>query len=188
MDYKLLSYTALDGIPTLRDSFIRGLFERMQKEGLVERVFYDGSVRTPHDFLNMMKFGKNSLSVIEYDGAVAGCCWLNNFDMRRAEFHFCFFENLRGTDAVDIGKEVVTDLLYLDDVSGNPLFDLLFGMTDVNNVPAVRWCEAMGFDSLGIMPSALWNAELKKSVPAHIWYVERNRYGRKRRKHHNNDE
>ncbi len=176
---KLLSYTAVDGIPTFQDSFIRGLFERMEREDLVKRVFYDGQTRTPEDFLQMMKFGKNNLFVIEFNGEIAGLCWLNNFDVRRAEFHFCFFENLRGADAVNVGKQVVMELLYMEDSAGNPIFDLLFGMTEVENKPARIWCKNMGFEHLGVIPSVLWNAAQQKSVPAHFWYVERGKYGRR---------
>jgi hypothetical protein len=177
-EYRLLPYTAIDGIPTFADSFIRGLFERMSQEGLVERVFYDGTITTPDAFLQMMKFNQISLFVIEFKGEIAGMCWLNNFGARRAEFHFCFFSNLRGADAVTIGKQVVTELLYMEDSAGNPIFDLLFGMTEVENKPARVWCRHMGFEYMGIIPSFVYNAGLQKSVPAHFWYVERGNYGR----------
>ncbi len=175
---RLLSYTAIDGVPTFKDSFIKGLFDRMQEEGLVDMVFYDGSVKSSDEFLQMMKFGMNSLFIIEFKGEIAGLCWLNNFCSRRAEFHMCFFSNLRGQDAVEVGKEVVKELLYMEDGAGNPIFDLLFGMTETENVPAIRWCRAMEFETLGIIPSAVWNAKLKKSVPAQFSYVERGKYGR----------
>ena len=159
MKTTLLPYTAIDGISTFSDTAIRSLFVRMQDEDLVERVFYDGETRTPEDFLRMMKFGINRLFVIRTEDGIGGVCWLNNFDHRRAEFHFCFFSNLRGQDAVDVGKQAVIELLYLEDGSGNPLFDLLFGMTETSNIPAVKWCEAMGFETMGILPSAVWNAK-----------------------------
>ena len=176
--YNLLPYTAVDGIPTFADSFVRGLFERMRDEDLVDRVFYDGAVTTPEAFLQMMKQGMNRMFVIDLDGQVAGLCWLNNFGARRAEFHFCFFYNLRGQDAVDVGKQVVTELLYMEDGAGNPIFDVLFGMTEVDNKPARAWCENMGFEYMGVIPSFLYNAGLQKSVPSDFWYVERGHYGR----------
>jgi hypothetical protein len=176
--HKLLSYTAIDGIVSFKDSFIRGLFERMQDEDLVDRVFYDGYTNSTDEFLKMMKFGSNRLFVIEFNGNIEGFCWLNNFSSRRGEFHFCFFSGLRGKDAVDVGKAVVTELLYMEDSSGNPIFDLLFGMTETENIPAGRWCVAMGFETLGILPSAVWNAKLQRSVPTHFWYAERGNYGR----------
>jgi len=175
-EYRLLPYTAIDGIPTFTDSFIRGLFERMEKEDLVHRVFYDGTVSTPDQFLLTMKHGMNRLFVVEFGGEIAGFCWLNNFTLRTAEFHFCFFENLRGQDAVDVGKSIISAMLAMEDGRGNPLFDLLFGMTAVDNTPARFWCKAMGFGYLGMLPSAAWNAELQQSVAAHYWYAERGKW------------
>ncbi len=178
---KLLPYTAIDGIPTFQDSFIRGLYERMDKEGLLRWVFYDGCIKAADEFLKVMKFGMNRLFVIEFKGEIAGLCWLNNFTTRTGEFHFCFFENLRGPDAVEQGRKVVCELLYMTDVHGNPMFDLLFGLTEVGNRPAVSWCKRMKFEPLGILPAALWIAEEQKSVPAWYHYVERGMYGQEGR-------
>ena len=188
MDYRLIPYTAVDGIPTLPDSFIKGLFVRMADEGLIGDVFYDGSASTPNDFLALMKFGKNHLNVIECDGKIGGCCWLNNFEKRRADFHFCFFSNLRGKDAVEIGKKVVVELLTMKNADGEYIFDLLVGLTPTNNAAAIRWCRRMEFETLGILPAAAWDAAENKSVPGLISYVERGKYDGKRRKHHNDDE
>jgi hypothetical protein len=172
---KFLPYTAIDGIPTFPDSFILGLFERMQEEGLVETVFYDGRIKTAEDFLRMMK-GMNQLWVVKFNGEIAGFFWLNNFDMRKAEFHFCFFDNLRGTDALEAGRKITGMLINMKDLAGFPLYDLLYGMTEVTNEPARYWCESLGYQHFGVIPAALWNARLQKSVPAHYWYVERGKW------------
>ncbi len=177
MDYKLLSYTAFDGIPTFPDSFIRGLFERMQAENLVDSVFHEGTVRTADEFLRIMKYNQNILFVIEFKGKIEGCCWLNNFGVRTGNFHFCFFSGLRGQDAVDVGRAVVIELLNMTDNGGNPIFDLLYGFVETENFPAMRWCRHMGFETVGVIPSVAWNAKKKQSVPAQYWYVERGNYG-----------
>jgi len=179
-NYSLVQYAATDGIPTFTDSFIKGLFERMQQEGLIGLVFFDGSAKTPDDFLTMMKFGRNKLFVIEFKGKLAGCVWLNNFEMRRADFHFCFFSTLRGQDAIDVGKQVVIELLTMKNDNGDFVFDLLVGLTPTTNEAAVRWCERMEFSSVGILPAAAWDAALGKSVPGLISYVERGKYGQGR--------
>lgn len=170
---KLLPYSAIDGIATFPDSFIRGLFGRMQEEGLADIVFYDGEATNADDFLRIMKFQSNMLTVIEFQGEIAGLYWLNNFEQRKAEFHFCFFENLRGGSALQAGEKIRSALFSMKDKDGEPLFDLFYGLTEVENKPAQKWCERMGFEFLGILPSALWNARLQKSVPANYWYVER---------------
>lgn len=168
MDYRLLAYDAVDGIPTFSDSAIMHLFDRMEQEGLVDTVFYSGTVRDRLAFLGMMK-GMNRLYVIELRGELAGFCWLNGFNHRRANFHFCFFSNLRGELAVEVGRWAFETLLNLPDTEGRPL--------DVENVPAMKWCAAMGLEQLGILPSAIWNARKGQSVSAAFWFAERGKYG-----------
>ena len=175
MDYRLLAYDAVDGIPTFSDSAIMHLFDRMEQEGLVDTVFYSGTVRDRLAFLGMMK-GMNRLYVIELRGELAGFCWLNGFNHRRANFHFCFFSNLRGELAVEVGRWAFETLLNLPDKEGRPLFDLFTGLVDVENVPAMKWCAAMGLEQLGILPSAIWNARKGQSVSAAFWYAERGKY------------
>ena len=178
MKSKLLPYTAIDGIPTFPDSFIRSLFERMADEDLVKAVFCDGSVQASDDFLRIMKHGMNSLFVIDLEGSPGGCVWLNGFEKRKAVFHFCFFSNLRGADAVEVGKRAVLELLNMTDGGGNAIFDLLVGVVSELNVHALQWCKRMEFETLGVLPSAIYDAEFGKSVAGEVFYVERCKYGK----------
>ena len=176
-EYNLVAYTSVDGIPTFTDSFIVRLFERVQNEGLFYALFYDGDVKTAGDFLNMFKFGKNQLFVIVIGKEIAGIVWLNNFEVRRAEFHFCFFENLRGKRSFEIGKKVVSELLNME-VNGKPIFDILTGLTPANNRAARLWCKKLGFTTLGVIPSAVYDHyQSGKSIPGIVSYVERGVYG-----------
>ena len=182
--YKLLPYTAIDGIPTFPDSFIRGLFERMQEEDLVEDLFYDGSITTPDEFLSMLKFGKNSAYVVEYQGKIGGVVWLNNFGARSAECHFCFFSNLTGRALADVGKRVITELINMEKLNGEPIFDVIIGITPVDNRAALRFCRRLGFGIVGIMPKAVYNAKQGVSVAAQYCYIERGKYGQEERFNH----
>ena len=176
-DYSLVAYTAVDGIPTFTDSFIMGLFDRVQDEGLFQSLFYDGETKTANDFLSMFKFGSNQLFVLVIEKEVAGIVWLNNFEVRRAEFHFCFFKNLRGKRSFEIGKKVVLELLNME-ANGKPMFDLLTGLTPENNRAARLWCKKLGFKTLGAIPSAVYDHyQSGKSIPGIVSYVERGVYG-----------
>lgn len=177
---KIIPYTATDGVPTFTDSFIKGLFHRMEEEDAAGAVFYDGSVTCADDFLKTMKFGKNSLFVVEFQGKLAGCVWLNNFEVRRADFHFCFFSPLQGRDAIEAGREIVSELLTMTKDNGEYIFDLFVGLTPTTNRAAIRWCRRMGFSTLGVLPAGAWDAASGKSVPGLVSYVERGNYGQGR--------
>lgn len=180
MNVNLLAYTAIDGIPTMTDSEVMGLFDRMVEDKTVWHVFYDGSVKTREQFLHMMKHGHNQLFLVSVDREVAGIIWLNDFDSKRAYFHFCFFSNVWGQELPDVGRHCVMELLYMKRNDGY-VFDALMGLTPEPNRLAHKWCKAMGFTVLGTMPKACWYERRKMSVPGTYYYVERGEYGQKGR-------
>lgn len=177
MDVNLLAYTAIDGIPTMTDSEVMGLYGRMEEDGTADTVFYDGSVRSAEDFLNAMKKGLNRLFMVSIDRGVSGVIWLNDFEVRRAAFHFCFFSNAWGKDLVKAGKKCVIYLLNMENGDEYPIFDALTGLVPIINERANEWCLKMGFSVLGTLPKASWIHSLQKSVPGTIYYVERGHYG-----------
>jgi hypothetical protein len=189
MEWILTPYIAVDGIPTMRDSFIISLFKRMEEEKLVDCVFHQGEINAPDEFLKMMIFGNNRLYVIVRENSgrilekedIGGIVWLNCFQAKKAYFHFCFFSNIRGKEAEIVGEYVVLFLLNMkNDNEEYFLFDVLVGIVPETNVLARRWCNRMGFGKAGIVPSGEYIATLKRSVPSHIYYAERGEYnGRK---------
>jgi len=179
MGVNLLTYSAIDGIPTLTDSEVMGLYEQMEMDGTSETVFYDGSVMGAHDFLRTMKHGNTRLFVVSLEREVAGVIWLTDFEARRAAFHFCFFSNAWDSDLVFVGTECVSEILNMQNGSGEPIFDALTGIVPEFNKKAIAWCEKMGFEVLGILPSGCWVSRLQKSVPGTVYFVERGRYGKR---------
>jgi len=173
----LLAYSAIDGIPTMTDSEVRGLYERMEADGTADTVFYDGSVMSADDFLKTMKHGMTQLFMVSIDNEVAGAVWLTDFEVRRAAFHFCFFSNAWKKDLVDAGKECVTQILNAERLSV-PMFDCLIGIVPATNRAAQIWCHKMRFRRIGVLPKGAWIQREQRSVPATIYYVERGNYGK----------
>jgi hypothetical protein len=183
-DWELLPYTVIDGIPTFNDSFIKSIFDRMEGEQLVDTVFYDGEVKTPEDFLHMMKHGINNLFVIAKNDRsdIGGIVWLNNFQSRSGCFHFCFFENIKGLEALDVGEYASFFVLNLKNKNGDYLFDVLTGVVPDFNRSARNWCLRVGYKKVGVVPQGVYIASLKKSIKAHIFYAERSEYNGWRRR------
>ena len=179
MDISLIAYSPIDGIPTMTDSEVRGFYSRMESDGTAETVFADGSIRSADAFLNIMKHGHNQLFVAIVDKEASGIIWLNNFEIKMASFHFCFFSNAWKKDVVEIGQYCVRKILNMtrDDEF---LFDALTGVVPSTNKRAQKWCKKMGFTVIGIVPCGAWISALGKSVPATIYYVERGIYGQRK--------
>jgi len=176
MDIELLTYSAIDGIPSLSDSEVMGLYNRIEDDGLAKAVFYDGSVNGSEEFLRTMKFGQVQLFVVLVDKVAAGIMWLTNFEVRSATLHYCFFKSHHKMDLVNIGKTCILEILNMEQ-DGLPLFDILTGLTPETNRAANIWNRKMKFSILGKIPNACWVDELQKSVPGTVCYVERGNYG-----------
>lgn len=173
--WRLFPYVAIDGMPTMTDSFIMGLYEKMENEGLAHKVFIEGTLKTKEEFLNLMKFRITKLFVLKKEEKIGGFFWLNNFGAKSAEFHFCLFSVIYGKDSIEVSKNVVCRLLEMK-CGENHLYDMLYGVVPESNTLARRWTRKMGFKLLGMMPSAIYDASLGHSIPGEYFYVERGKY------------
>lgn len=174
-EWELIPYTAIDGIPTISDSFIMGLFERMEDEGLVCKVFIEGAIKNKKDFLYLMKFRDSRLFVLIKEGVAGGFYWLNHFGARSAEFHFCLFSVIYGKEFIKLSKKSVCMILEMKQ-GENHLYDMLFGIIPELNILAREWAGKMGFESLGLMPCAVFDANRGYSISGEYFYVERGKY------------
>jgi len=170
--FKLIHYTEWDGIRNFSDSYIKQLFDRMEAEGLAEKVFYDGSTKTSDEFLNGMKYGQCKLFLIFQDSEITGLTWLTGFQARSAVVHFCLFRKFHGQKAIIIGEKVRDELLYMKDSEGY-IFDVLIGMTPSNNIPALQFMKSIGGTVSGEIPKAIWDAGLQESVSGVMIYFLR---------------
>ena len=172
MEIKILPYIEQDGIRTLRDSEVMGLFDRMEAEGRLDIVFYSGEIRDREDFLHIMKHGENRLMALMADGEPAGFCWLNRFQNHTAQVHFCFFDGYRGRSAVEIGRYALQRLISFKDREGNYIYDAFLGYLPVFNRPGIEFVRQCGAKVLGVVPNAVWVAARQRSEDAAaIYYV-----------------
>jgi len=161
---RLLPYTEINGIRTLRDSDIVALYEKIISDGMKDVVFSDGEIANAFDFLTAMKYGNNKLFVVLADEEWAGVLWLNRFKSKTAHAHFCGFSSFWGKNTVDIGKKAINEVLHMKNGDNNEyLFDTLLGLIPVANIVAIKWVKKIGFIEVGVIPNGLWNEPMKHS-------------------------
>lgn len=170
--FKLVQYIEIDGIRNFPDSYLKYLFDRIAEERQLEKLFYDGSIKTNEEFLNLMKYSANKLFLIFCDDEIAGIIWLNGFETRSAVLHFCLFRRFWGDKALFIGKATLNELLYMKDPEGH-IFDVLLGLTPANNKLAVRYIQKIGMNVAGELPKAIWDAKLQQSISGVVSYITR---------------
>lgn len=123
----------------------------MMVEGTFQRVFYEGNVHTPYDFLEMMKRPGN-LPIFVFRGVEpVAFGWLNGLIGKRAFAHFCTLKTAWGRDALQACQLGLKFWMSFED-SGDPIFDVLIGVIPSSNRKAIEFAERVGFTKLGEIP------------------------------------
>lgn len=142
------------------------VFDKMAAEGLLGRVFYDGTVRTPEEFLaDVLRPG--SLPFVIMAGEDVACfTWLNSIEGRAARGHFTFFRRFWGRgNSVPMGRRFFRYALSRQDADGY-LFDCIVGITPQSNPLSWKFALECGCDLAGTIPAFLYMADTRTSVDA----------------------
>lgn len=153
----LVPYVEVNGTRTVSDGLLRQTFEKIKEDGSHISVFSEGGVKTPDDFIKMMKSPQNLPVFVLVDKKISGLAWINGCVENRAFGHFCFFKEVWGTRSLEMGKAV---LKYWFSFPGNdgPLFDIILGMTPGGNKKALGFITRLGFERVGEIPKMSRNA------------------------------
>ena len=145
---------------------LAGVFDRMVAEGLLSRVFYDGSVQNGEQFLaEVLRPGSLPFAIMAGD-EVACFTWLNSIEGRAARGHFVFFRKFWGRKtSVPIGRRYFRYALSRRDADGY-LFDCIVGVTPRYNPLSWKFALECGCDMVGTIPAYLYMADTRTSVDA----------------------
>ncbi len=152
---------------TVPDETLLHIASLMRSEGTFERVFYDGVLRSPEDFVEYMHRPSN-LPVFFFRGYdPLGFAWLNGIRGGTAFAHFCGLKSARGytREAGALG------LRYW--LSAFDFLSVFLGVIAGNNQPAVRYVERIGFKVLGEIPNLVFDAYAGGRVPGVLTYYAR---------------
>lgn len=158
-------YVHCDGIPTMRDSSIVGLYDLMERDGTAETVFFDGMIKNGQDFLNYIKSPGVVLLVANSKDTPVGCGWLNGFESNTARAHFCLFSEGWGGNSVNIGKKMVEKAISIFGL------DMLIGMIPSINERAINFSLACGAKLAGEFPFGSVDASGKSYRTTILYYV-----------------
>jgi hypothetical protein len=101
-------YQIVDGVPTMRDSDLKWLYDKVKAEGLSGSLFHDGSIRNKHEFVDYMKTPACIFFSITLQGNPFGFFWLNRIETTHAYCHFVCFPEFWGTGVcVPVGIEAM---------------------------------------------------------------------------------
>jgi hypothetical protein len=177
MNVNLKRYFVYEGVPYLGerlcpDRVLVGFYERMQRDGTLAEINYEGQVPDVAAFVRIAR-GADYFAAVESDGEAVAVVWLNRYAGRRAHLHFCTFATIWGEWTVPVGKQVLDQLIHFKDEHGY-LMDVIWGIVPTANRRALEYALACGGVLCGTIPGYIWNAAEKRSeAGAIISYTRR---------------
>ena len=162
MQVTILPYIHIDGIPTLRDSDLLHLYDRMDAEGSAVAAYPQGR----ENWLAEMKARRSLLYVVMADDAQGGMLWLNDFRGRYAHVHLVVFKEFHGREHINKGREALWAVLHGMDATGRYVLDGLMAMIPTWNRLAIAYARACGFQKVGVIPFGHYDETKEKSAPA----------------------
>jgi hypothetical protein len=162
--FSYIPYTKIDGIRTMPDSAIKELFVRTEEDGDVKTVFYDGSIRTPDDFLIAMQQQNTCLWILKDDTDTVGYMWFDRFEGHSARNHGCIFKKHRNK-SVSLGKFIFDKAMNLK-LNGQFVFDVIIGVTPKSNTAAINYAVLCGGSVVGEIKNMVWDYYKQQSEDA----------------------
>jgi len=182
--HDLLPYVEIDGCRTFTDTFIKGLYAKMDKDGDIQEAFLDGTMQSPQDLVDRFKRDDHKFFIVPGGDQVKALIWLSDFRQATAYAHFWVAKEFRGTDAVQIANDFLYEMLYMEDKTNRYVFDIIFAYVSEENKGVVSLLEGLYTMSeqddsvlagkiLGVIPNAMIDAYKKRSVNAVLGYATR---------------
>jgi RimJ/RimL family protein N-acetyltransferase len=173
-EFKLIPYTTVDGIWTLKDSTVINLYNQSIEEGFYGLVFFDGLVQNSIDFLKRMKDPRFQLIVCvdENRNAIAYGA-LQNITKTSAELLTVFFREVWGRpDNIEIGKEF--HRMVFEGFS----LEVITAYIRSSNIRAVKFAQKFGYVMLGEIPKLFWSVRENVACDTTVLYLTREEFER----------
>ena len=170
MKFYILPYIEIDGIRTLTNSQVMGIYDQMECDGSLRWVFFQGGIKSREDFLTLMKSDDHRFyAIVNESNTIVAIFWMNSFEMKLARLHFNVFNHAWAhTDKI---MKVGMEYLYnLKDANNNTMFTRFLGILPTCNISAVKFLVRNGGTIVGTVPDLYWDHIGNKSVEGTILY------------------
>jgi hypothetical protein len=144
----------------LDDTEITDLYHDVVENELQDILFYDGGTQNVEDWLRFVNIGAWLVRVDTKDGRPAGMFWLNGFQGRAAQIHFCTWRS-----HLDKKGAGLASLKWIKDQTS---LSGLYGCTPKHYRLVFKLIQEVGFQLLGELPAACYIAKQDKYVPGII--------------------
>lgn len=167
----------LDGKLPFVPGLLGAVHARIRAEGLLSRLFYDGTATTPDAFTELILRPGTLPFAVMADRDMAAFVWCQATQPRTARAHFVVFRRFWGRETrLALSRRVFRYLLTRRDAEGH-LFDCLYGVTPEDNPLAWKAALQCGWRKVGVIPRFVWLAARGETVGGVITAVTRDMLG-----------
>jgi len=133
----------IDGAWTFTDTFIKGLYLKMDADGDIQHAFLDGGIRSPEDLVDRFKRDDIKVFVIPEGDGVKAVLWLSDFRQATAYAHFWVAKEYRGPGSVGIAMTFLDEMLHIRTALGGYALDVIFAYVSEENKGVVKLLHGM---------------------------------------------
>lgn len=173
MKIEIVPYLEINGCRTFPDDVVIKIFEKMVSDRTTKVVFYNGKTRTVQDFIRLLKSPENNVVFGLVDGEVSGVAWLNEVNDNYGTAHFCIFKEAWGKCSTELGRAALNYWFSFKRDTGDPVLDVILGVTPSRYKNVLRFIESLGFKQIGEVPKVLYVEETGERMSAIFSYCER---------------
>jgi hypothetical protein len=160
---EIIPYTEINGTRTLSDDEMRNIFNLMESDGNLNKVFFHGFPSNAYQFMLCAKNPFNKIIIAKEEEKPIILSWITDVIGKKGTIHFCSFNGIYAGKKIEAARIGLKRLLryYLVLVSLIPEI-----YTD-----AIRFAEMVGFKKVGIIPNFSYFPKEEKHTNSWMGYI-----------------
>ena len=162
-EIEIVPYLEINGCRTLTDAQMGEIYDKMQENGYIERIFFNGYPKTKNEFLMFVKNPLNSVFVAMENKKIVLITWINEIVGKRGTIGFCSFPDKFARKKIIAEKKILT-LVF-------SFLSVVIALIPDPYEDVKKFVRLLGFKNLGTIPNASYFVSENKEVGTNVQYI-----------------
>lgn len=172
--FQIIPYVEVNGAWSIDDQHMIYLYDQCREKDLIKQVFFQGEVKSPDDWLNIMKRPSNVVHTIwGPDKLPYLIAWLNDWGRTFAFAHFITWPRAWGKHTVELLYQSFEYWFSFKRDDGTPLLQTIIGRTPAHRPIVTNFLYKLNAHVLGEIPRMAYDVYQQKDVGIVISYITR---------------
>lgn len=150
MKLKPWPYVKFNNEWSIPDEVLAFVWSRIEENGKIEELFYEGGMRTPSEFIEFFRNPDKFLvlGVNTETKEIKAFGFLSGFDTNKAYAHFSFINGY----VPGVGEMIIDFWRKMESENGERFLDVLIGITPESYTTVLKIIQKWGFNIVGTIP------------------------------------